>query len=42
MAKGSNVNKDVDMGVYGDQRRDMFGYWILRPESQNHRSYRGN
>lgn len=42
MAKGSNMNKDVDMGVYGDQRRDMFGYRMLCTESQNRSSYRGN
>lgn len=29
MVKGGNMNKDIDMGVYGSQRRDTFGYWIL-------------
>lgn len=23
------MNKDIDMGVSGDQRREMCGYWIL-------------
>lgn len=28
-ARGGNTNKDIDMGVSGDQRREMCGYWIL-------------
>lgn len=23
------MNQDMDMGGYGDQRGDMFGFWIL-------------
>ena len=30
MAKGNHRSvDDIDLGVYGDQRGGMFGYWIL-------------
>lgn len=36
MAKAGKRNiDDIDLGVYGDQRGDMFGYWILG--TYNHR-----